>query len=283
MAESDSFYCELSGRGLVFVGGAAARDFLHGILTCDIAGLDAGAANFGALLTPQGKILFDFFVVAEADGFLFDIDAAMAEDFIRRLMFYRLRAKVEIGPYPGALKPYAFWGAEPADQKGRVIADPRLGQMGWRGYLAAAPTGCRAGDYDAHRVAIGMPEGGKDFGFGDTFPHEALMDQFRGVDFAKGCYVGQEVVSRVQHRNSARKRLITITAEAPLPQSGTEILAGKRVCGTLASVSGKRGLAMIRLDRAQKAMAAGDPIRAGAVPATLALQDWANFDWPAGA
>ena len=137
-----------------------------------------------------------------------------------------------------------------------------------------------ASEYDAHRIALGMPAGGRDFAFGDAFPHEALMDQFGGVDFTKGCYVGQEVVSRMQHRGTARKRLIRIIGENDLPEAGSEILFDGKACGVLASHAGKEGLAMVRIDRVSPQADGSVPVMASTQPATLRLQDWVGFTWP---
>jgi folate-binding protein YgfZ len=135
-------------------------------------------------------------------------------------------------------------------------------------------------DYDAHRVGLGIPEGGVDFAFGDGFPHDADMDQLHGIDFKKGCYVGQEVVSRMQHRGTARRRFIIVTGAGALPVVGTPVLAGERALGTLGSSAGSSGLALIRLDRAKEALDGGAPIAAGGVPLALTLPPWATFTWP---
>jgi tRNA-modifying protein YgfZ len=134
-------------------------------------------------------------------------------------------------------------------------------------------------DYDAHRVSLGVPEGGIDFTFGDAFPHDADMDQLSGVAFAKGCYVGQEVVSRMEHRHTARRRIITINSPAPLP-ANSEIVAGGRPIGTVGSSADGTGVALVRLDRAKEAMDRGEPITADGVPVSLTIPAWARFGWP---
>jgi folate-binding protein YgfZ len=136
--------------------------------------------------------------------------------------------------------------------------------------------------YHAHRVALGVPEGGVDFTFGDTFPHDADMDQLGGVDFAKGCYIGQEVVSRMEHRGTARRRIVAATSSGPLPPPGAAITANGKPIGQLASVAGRRGLAQIRIDRAKAAIDAGVAILAADVPLTLTLPVWARFTWATG-
>ena len=269
----------LTDRALIRLAGEDARPFLQNLVTCEIDHLGTGEAAFGALLTPQGKILFDFFVIATDDGFLVDTARNTVDDLVKRLKFYKLRAKVTVEPGDDATGIYACWGSAPAASDGIAVADPRHAALGWRLYATQEPAG-EAGDYEAHRIALGMPDGGRDFDYGDAFPHEALMDQNGGVDFAKGCFVGQEVVSRMQHRGTARKRIVQVEAETPLPGPGTGIEAGGKPIGTMGSAHDKAGLAMIRLDRAGAAIARGDAVTAGETTLTIRLQPWVGFDWP---
>lgn len=270
----------LTDRRLLAIGGTDAAHFLHNIVTCEVESLQPGEASFGALLTPQGKILFDFFVIRRAEGFLLDVAADKADELAKRLAFYRLRAKVTIEAADPQWQVFAVWEGDAAGGSGSiVIADPRLAQMGHRLYGAAAPEG-EVADYHAHRIALGMPQGGLDYAFADTFPHEALMDQFGGVDFAKGCYVGQEVVSRMQHRGTARSRVVMVEADGTLPASGTAITAGGKGAGTMGSSSGGQGLALVRLDRVREAVNAGETVMAGETPVSVTIQPWARFDWP---
>ncbi|MGC1179863.1 MAG: YgfZ/GcvT domain-containing protein [Methyloceanibacter sp.] len=278
----------LADRGAVRVSGAGARDFLQGLITNDIEKAQGEAAIHAGLLTPQGKILFDFFVLPIAGGFLLDAPKAKAAELVQRLAFYRLRAQVEIAQEPSLIVA-AAWDAPPRLPKG-VIAytDPRLPALGVRILLPAkaslAELGCALAieaDYHSRRISLGVPEGGRDYAYGDTFPHEALFDQFAGVDFKKGCFVGQEVVSRMEHRGTARKRIVGIEGEGPLPASGSEITAGGNAIGTLGSVCGASGLALLRLDRAEEALAAGLPLRVGEVAVALRKPAWAHFPIPA--
>lgn len=266
---------ELTRRGIVAVGGADAEKFLNDLMTSDVP-KTGGAAAYGGLLTPQGKVLFDFLVFREGDHYLFDLPWALVADFVKRLTFYRLRAKVEIAPLPDH-HAVATWG----DRAGG-IPDPRLAVLGDRA-IVSGPVSANAteADYDANRIALGVPEGGVDFAFGDAFPHDADMDQLGGVDFAKGCYVGQEVVSRMEHRGTARRRFVLAHAAVALPAIGTPISAGEKAIGALGSSTGGTGLALVRLDRAKDAMDHGVPIRAAGVALTLTLQPWAKFTWPA--
>jgi folate-binding protein YgfZ len=279
---------ELTRRGVVAVRGADAAKFLNDLVTSDVPET-AGGASFGALLNPQGKILFDFLVVSDGNGFLFDLPRTNAGDFAKRLTFYRLRAKVEIADLSAEREVVVAWGAAAAPiLDGPVYADPRLPALGWRAIvpegadMAADYTEARPETYDAHRIALGVPEGGVDFTYGDVYPHDVDMDQLAGVDFKKGCYVGQEVVSRMQHRGTARRRFVTVAAATELPPPGTPLTAGSAAIGTLGSSAGSAGLALVRLDRAKAAMDAGTPITAGSTVVTLTLPAWAAFGWPAG-
>ncbi|HEY8581149.1 MAG TPA: folate-binding protein, partial [Beijerinckiaceae bacterium] len=166
------------------VAGAQARDWLQGLVTNDVAGLRPHEARFAALLTPQGKILFDFFVLPDGDGLLLDCDGAQAPALAKRLGFYKLRAPIEIADLSASLAVGAVWGGEPPGAaQGRITPDPRLAALGWR---VVAPPAELAGfddaeaDYEAHRIACGVPRGGRDFAWGDAFPHEANMDRLNG-------------------------------------------------------------------------------------------------------
>jgi folate-binding protein YgfZ len=277
----------LPGRGVLRVRGADARKYLQGLITNDIGKAEGGNAIHAGLLSPQGKILFDFFIVPDGDGYLIDVAQDKAEELRTRLGFYRLRAQVEIETEL-SFRVVTAWGGLPSLPEGAIAyADPRLAELGFRILL---PKGTEAGDlgcapatekdYAALRIRLGVPEGGCDYAFGDAYPHEALFDQLNGVDFTKGCYVGQEVVSRMEHRGTARKRIVPVEGEAPLPASGTAVEADGIAIGTLGSVSGASGLAMIRLDRAEDAIAKGKLFTAGDVKITLRRPAFARFAVP---
>ena len=133
-----------------------------------------------------------------------------------------------------------------------------------------------AADYDAFRVGLGVPEGGRDYAFGDAFPHEALFDQLHGVSFTKGCYVGQEIVSRMEHRGTARKRVVPVNADGPLVE-GAAVMAGDVEIGKVGSVAGSRGLALLRLDRVDELTAKGVPLTVEGAPITVSIPAWAHF------
>jgi len=277
----------LASRGVLRVRGADARKYLQGLITNDIGKAQGGGAIHAGLLSPQGKILFDFFLVPAGDGFLIDVARDKADELLKRLVFYRLRAQVEIEEEP-SLVVAAVWGGTPRKPEGAIIyADPRLPELGFRILVAqgasAAVLGCEPAteeDYHAFRVRQGVPEGGRDYAFGEVFPHEALFDQLNGVDFAKGCYVGQEVVSRMEHRGTARKRIVPVEGEAPLPASGTNVEVDGVPIGSLGSVSGASGLALIRLDRAEEALASGKTLTAGGIKIALRRPAYLRFAVP---
>jgi hypothetical protein len=277
----------LDWRGLVRVGGTDAHGFLQNLLTCDLDKVDETDSGYGALLTPQGKILFDFLVVSHAGGYLIEAHADQIADLARRLGFYRLRAKVEIADVSDEWRLFAVWGEAPVAGGSLAVSDPRLPDFGSRLYLpsqdATLPAGLAvlpASTYHARRIAFGLPESPFDFSPGDSFPHDADMDDLNGVAFDKGCFVGQEVVSRMRHRGTARRRVIKVSSDMPLPPSGTEISAGGKPAGTLGTVDGTQGLALVRLDRIAAAKARGDAIAADGVALDFALPAFARFDWP---
>src|SRR5450755_4114554 len=253
----------LPDRGVVKVSGSDARDFLNGLVTTDMTLLRPGFGRFGALLTPQGKITTDFLITeatsGHGGGFLIDCARALAQALADKLGFYRLRAKVAVENLSDSLGVLAAWDGEPVVKPDLSFADPREAALGWR-ILIPAELAQKVADligaelvddkaYDSHRIASGVPRGGLDFSYGDAFPHETNMDRLHGVDFDKGCYVGQEVVSRMQHRGTARTRTVRIILDGPAPEAGTPVVAGDKPVGTIGSASGPHGLALIRTDR----------------------------------
>jgi hypothetical protein len=263
----------LADRGIVAVTGPDAVAFLDNLATNALDALEEGDARFAALLTPQGKILFEFFAVRTEAGFLLDTHRDRAAEFAKRLALYKLRAKVEITDRSDRSAVAVVWwtppGAQPSSftYSARVLAsfaDTRNPRLGLRLLLEAdggtPPLSDLSGasmshesHYAAHRVAIGVPEGGRDYALGDTFPHEANYDRLGGVSFTKGCFVGQEVVARMQNKSVVRKRVVSVTGDALAP--GAAVLDGAATIGTVGSVDGGRGLALVRLDRADEAIA----------------------------
>ena len=287
----------LPDRGVVKVAGDDARKFLNGLITADAAKVSPERAVFAALLTPQGKIMVDMIVAearaADGGGFFIDCPRALARTLADRLNFYKLRAKVIVEDLSEVLGVMAIWGGVGATEYGLCYADPRLPALGSRCMLpphlaaeAAADIGASlldAAAYEAHRIANAVPRGGLDFNYNEAFPHEADMDQLHGIDFEKGCYVGQEVVSRVEHRGTARKRVVPVLVDEFAPEAGVSVLAGDTAVGVMGSSVRGRGLAMLRLDRVGEALAAGRPLVAGGIPVRPVKPDWAQFAWPGDA
>ena len=273
----------LTDRALIRAKGLDARSFLHHLVTCNIETLEVGGSRFGALLTPQGKIISDFLIYGEGeDSFLIDAPRERAEDLKKRLLFHRLRAKVQFDALDD-MAVAAVFGGDAAPAGAQVFADPRVETLGQRAVLPLAEAQAIGGDlaaYDAHRIALAVPTGGADFAYNETFPHEADMDQLNGVDFKKGCFVGQEVVSRMQYRSTARNRAVEAVF-AKTPEAGVEIMAGEKSVGRISSVAGGQGIAMVRIDRAFDARTDGVPLKAGDIDVELRLPPWATFsmDW----
>ena len=276
----------LPDRGVVKVAGDEARTFLNGLLTADVTQVAPQRARFAALLTPQGKIIVDCIVVDGGGSFLLDCPRDLAPALAERHKFYRLRAKVTVDDMSSSLGVVALWDGQSGVEHGVLYADPRLPALGQRAILppqTATDLGIpmvEASAYEAHRIALGVPRGGLDFVYGDAFPHEADMDQLNGVDFEKGCYVGQEVVSRIEHRGTARNRIVPIVADGNAPVAGTPVMAGAKQVGVTGSAAGSQALAMLRLDRLADAQTAGTPLTAGGVTIHPRKPDWARFAFP---
>jgi tRNA-modifying protein YgfZ len=264
---------KLADRAALAVSGPEARTFLQGLITNDIARLDANGPLYSALLTPQGKILFDFLMFADGDAVLLDCQAASRDSLQKRLSLYRLRAKVEIVPRDD-LSVFASWDPQSA-LPGDAPADPRLTALGKRMMLRSADAARPADDaaYLAHRLDLGVPEG-SDFGQDKIFALDGGLDELNGVAFDKGCYVGQELTARMKHRGTARKRLLPVASVdgRMLPCPDTGVTANGHDIGTLTSTYGARGFALIRLDRLEDAKDA--TIKAGDVDAIVTKPAW---------
>ncbi|KIC15070.1 CAF17-like 4Fe-4S cluster assembly/insertion protein YgfZ [Leisingera sp. ANG-DT] len=237
----------MSDRRILRLTGADAKSFLQGLVTNNVDHLDSGLV-YAALLTPQGKYLADFFLAADGDAVLLDVEASLTEGLMKRLNMYRLRADVQVEMT--GLQVKRGTGAAPEG----ALMDPRHGDLGWR--LYGAEGGDDGSDWDAIRVAHCIPESGVELG-PESYILEAGFEALKGVDFRKGCYVGQEVTARMKHKTELRKglRRVEVAGAAPV---GTEITADGKVIGTLFTQSGGRGIAYLRFDRAKGEMQAGD-------------------------
>ncbi|MEL7528433.1 MAG: folate-binding protein [Pseudomonadota bacterium] len=280
----------LTDRALIRIAGDDAHNFLQNLVTADIEDTDANGASSSALLTPQGKILFDFLIYRTNDGYLADAPASVAPDLLKRLTFYRLRAKVDLELLDADTAVFAAWGG-PVAIDGALVAvtDPRTSALGQRIVAPASRTNSQVDAieadleaYEQHRIATGVPEGLKDYAYSDIFPHDADLDQLGGVSFSKGCYVGQEVVSRVHHRGTARKRFVLVDGGSALPEKGTQITSGGKSVGEIGSsialeTGGGVGLALLRLDKVAQAKDNGSPLTCGDVEIEVRIPGWASF------
>jgi folate-binding protein YgfZ len=267
----------LDDRAVLAVSGPQAREFLQGLITNDVERLSPGTALYTALLTPQGKILFDFFLTEGEGALLIDCARDAAEALHKKLRMYRLRATVEIEPRD-QLGVYVNLAGHPPNRvayadRAVTFVDPRLPMLGMRsiGAIAEMPSdlqGPRA--WQALRLAAGVPEAG-DFGYEKIFALDAGLDELNAVSFTKGCYIGQELTSRMKHRATTRKRILTITADTALPPPGAALTRGGIEIGEVVAAYGMRGFALMRLDRLEETQG---PVTAAQIPVVLVKPVW---------
>ncbi len=272
----------LDDRAIISVSGKDADALLQGLITTDIGALAGDEVRPGALLTPQGKILFDFLISRDGEALRLETSLDQLEALLKRLTMYKLRSAVELSlltPAPVAV----IFGEERPEGSYRDHRFEKAQMSVFRLYRPIAGAEASVADYDRLRIAAGIAVVNRDYALQDAFPHDVLMDLNGGLSFRKGCYVGQEVVSRMQHRGTARRRVVIVSGEASLPSSGTSLSINGRPIGTLGTVQDKAGLAIVRIDKAGEAIAKGDPILAGEVPVTLTLPGWTGLAFPAEA
>ena len=267
-------------RAVFRFSGADAHKLLNDVVTGYVpAGGNEAAA--WALLSPQGKILAEGLAGFAEDAIWVDVHQSVADDFFKRMKMYRLRAQVVIDDLRethrvGFAQHKELAGIQHHDRKGSV-------QLGWRviAPLEAAMDWLQDDtSYQAARIEAGIAHQGNDFLANDTFAHDIGFDILDGIDFDKGCYVGQEVVSRMKHRGTARRRVVIVSAQTAVPAVGTELMAGGKPIGTLGTVSGSKGLAIVRIDRVADAIASGTDIMADDVAVTVALPAWSGLSFP---
>ncbi len=278
MSDTSALCAILSDRGVVAVTGEDAAAFLDNLVTNSLDGMDEGSARFAALLNPQGKILFEFLAVRTAAGFLLDVRRDKAGELVKRLTLYRLRAKVEIKDLSAQQAVAAVWwlplGVRPTSftyeaEVVETFADPRDSRLGVRLIVTLSDreqpirqlSGVTMSDemaYQQARIDAGVAEAGFDYALGDAYPHEANFDLTNGVSFTKGCYVGQEVVSRMQNKTVVRKRVVRVSGAAL--EAGGDLKVGDAVIGAIGTSVGGRALALVRLDRVAEALEKAQPI-----------------------
>jgi|TARA_B100000315_G_scaffold165504_1_gene154171 hypothetical protein len=293
-------YALLEARGVVALTGAEARAFLQGMISKDVDQLSPSRALYGGLLTPQGKYLHDFFVVESGASVLLDCERARIDDLIDRLNRFRLRAAVEIADRSANWQVAALWGGGPAPfpglgrvpgaakpyEGGVVMVDPRLTALGLRAILPR-PTGAASlagagfaaaaeADYDRLRLGLGVADGSRDMMVEKSFLLEGNFEALNGVDFDKGCYVGQENTARQKHRDKVRKQLMRVDVKGPLPEPGTPIMLGKREVGVMRSGRESTGIALLRVASVGEALARGEALSAGAAVLTPVEPAWAS-------
>ncbi|PZO48538.1 MAG: glycine cleavage system protein T [Alphaproteobacteria bacterium] len=261
-------------RALIRVSGPEARAFLNNLLTQSLDRLDEAGVLYAALLTPQGKVLADMFVWADGEGVLLELDPARREDVLRRLAMYKLRAQVTLEDVTDALA--ALYAPEPFDG---AVADSRFpdGALGWRAIAARANHADGAAIYEAQRIAVGAPDLARDAGPDEVFALEALLEELNGVDFQKGCFIGQENVSRMKRRATTRKKFCPVVFEGDALAYGAEVTAGPAVLGEIRTGAAGRAIALLRLDRA---LAATEPLMGAGRPVRLAAPDWLALPAP---
>jgi len=232
----------LDSRALISVTGEDAKPFLHNLLTQDVETLVDGELRFGALLSPPGRLLFDLFLLGQADGVLLDVATERRDALIQRLSMYKLRAKVEVAADDRPV--FAAWSEGPAG----FIPDPRTSMMGGRLYGEATADASEA-DYDAYRLLIGLPDPTADAPQDKTYPIEADFDLLNGIDFHKGCFVGQETTSRMKRRGTIKNRMLPLDFDGPPPAFGAEVLKGELRAGEVLSGQDGSVMALLRVDR----------------------------------
>ena len=297
---SDSRYVMLD-RGVLAISGEEARSFLQGLISNDINKVGPDRAIYAALLTPQGKCLFDFFITEQGDRLLIDVEPDRAPALAQRLTMYKLRAKVDIVDVSGDVGVAALLGAsvlqeaELGDEPGAArsldegvfFVDPRLSALGGRTILpkAAAASSLEAlglqpgaaEDYERQRFSLGVPEGSDEFGIDKSPLLELGFEELNGVDFEKGCFVGQELTARMKYRALVRKRLMPVTFDRGAPSPGAVVKAGGRSIGELRAHNEAGGFAVLRIDKLKESVEQGETLSADDLPIAAIKPDWVNF------
>ncbi|EJM98822.1 folate-binding protein YgfZ [Phyllobacterium sp. YR531] len=271
----------LNGRAILSVTGEDAESFLQNLITTDLDNLKTGKLRPGALLSPQGKVMFEFLISRSPVGLRLDTLQSAAEDFAKRLSLYKLRAKVQISVDLESLVVVSWESESDISDYDSTVRDERFPETAnvyrhYSGTIAKENNDA----WTRLRIVYGVAEAPADFALGDAFPHDINFDQTGGVSFKKGCFIGQEVVSRMQHRGTARRRILIVDSLADLPPTGTAIAANGRELGILGSIAGRCGLALVRIDRVKDAMDSGTPILAGDIAIDLAIPPEHRFTFP---
>jgi tRNA-modifying protein YgfZ len=266
----------LPERGVIEVGGEDRADFLQGLVSNDVTQAIPSRAVWAALLTPQGKWLADFFILADGDRLLLDCERALMPLLLQRLSRFRLRSKVALRTAE-ELSVYAAWDGIPTNfSTGRAVVapDPRLPDAGWRVLSATLlPATAFEADWDRHRLALGLPDGSRDLEPEKTILLEAGFDELNGVSWTKGCYMGQELTARTKYRGLVKRRLVPVSVTGNLPHPGTPVLRNAVEVGTMRSGRDQSGLAVLRIDALHDALTCGGATLTPRIPAWMALPE----------
>ena len=260
----------LPDRAVIEVSGEDRVSFLQGLVSNDVAEAAPGRAVWAALLTPQGKWLADFFILADGGRLLLDCEAGQVAMLTQRLTRFRLRAKAAVQPVP--LRVHAGWGGA-APEAGIAAPDPRSADAGWR-VLSDVPLAANATveDWDRHRLVLGLPDGSRDMEAEKTTLLEAGFDELHGVSWTKGCYMGQELTARTKYRGLLKRRLVPVHIDGPAPPPGTPVLHAGMEVGAMRSAVAGLGMALLRLDVVESAgLACGKAVLRPAPPAWMQL------------
>lgn len=235
---------------MIVIEGADRVAFLQGLVSNDVSGAGPGRAVWAALLTPQGKWMADFFILADGERLLLDVEREQAAMLVAQLGRFRLRSKVTLREAGEEFAVHVAWGGRPEGGEGLVVAaDPRLAEAGWRMVgTGAVGANATAADWNAHRLALGLPDGSADMEAGKSILLEAGFDELNGVSWSKGCYMGQELTARTKYRGLIKRRLVPVSIEGEAPAAGTAVLRDGVEVGVMRSSGDGRGLATLRLD-----------------------------------
>lgn len=262
----------LHGRGVIAVEGEGRVSFLQGLVSNDVTQAVPGRAVWAAFLTPQGKYLADFFIIADGDRLLLDCEAGQVEMLVARVSRFRLREKVTVKATP-ELSVYAAWGA-PGPTQGTVAADPRLPEAGWRVISDnALPTTATEREWELHRLSLGLPDGIRDMESEKSVLLEAGFDELNGVSWQKGCYLGQELTARTKYRGLVKRRLVPVSIEGPLPAPGTPVFHDTQEVGTMRSGLGQVGMALLRLGAMSERLTCGEAVLTPRIPAWMRIPE----------
>ena len=262
----------LPDRAVIAIAGEDRVDFLQGLVSNDVAQAAPGQAVWAAFLTPQGKWLAEFFILADGERLLLDCERGQLAMLVQRLSRFRLRSKVTVES--AALEVHVAWDGEP-DLPGAIRApDPRLPGAGWR-LLSSVPlpVTADAAAWDRHRLMLGLPDGSRDLEPEKTVLLEAGFDELGGVSWSKGCYMGQELTARTKYRGLVKRRLVPVAIEGPLPAPGTPVLRDGVEVGTMRSGRDGRGLAALRLAALHGTLRCGEAVLRPEVPAWMRLPE----------